>query len=79
MRWDPTPHIIRRKERELRPRPNISYLSGQNPMEGRARTWGSPLVGAPDVGPWVGEPKPLGKTPFGGNPSPDITYPPTFS
>ena len=37
-------------------------------------TWGSRFVGAGDVGPWVGEPKPLGKTPFGGDPSPHMTY-----
>ena len=33
---------------------------------------------AHDVGPWVGEPKPLGKTPFVGNPSPEMTYLTTF-
>ena len=42
-------------------------------------TWGSRLVGARDVGLWVGEPKPLGKTPFGNNPSHDIIYLPTSS
>ena len=40
-------------------------------------TWGSRFVEAHEVGPWAGEPKPLGKTPFGGNPSPDRTYVPT--
>ena len=35
-------------------------------------------MGARDVGPWVGDPKPLGKTPFGGNPSPDLIYLPTY-
>ena len=40
-------------------------------------TRGSRFVGAPEVGPWVGEPKPLGKTHFGGNPSRDMTYLPT--
>ena len=40
--------------------------------------WGSRFVGARAVGPWVGEQKPLGKTPPGGNPSPEKTYLPTF-
>ena len=31
--------------------------------------WGSRFVGARALGPWVGEQKPLGKTPLGGNPS----------
>ena len=31
-----------------------------------------------DVGRWLGEPKPLGKTPFGGKPSPGRTHVPTF-
>ena len=31
-----------------------------------------------EVGPWVGEQKPLGKTPLGGNPSPNMTYLPTY-
>ena len=35
-------------------------------------------MGARDVGPWVGEPKFLSKTPFMGNPGPDMTYLPTF-
>ena len=30
------------------------------------------------VGPWVGEQKPLGKTPRRGNPSPESTYLPTY-
>ena len=30
--------------------------------------WGSRFVGAREVEPWVGEQKPLGKNPFGGNP-----------
>ena len=37
--------------------------------------WGSRFVGARAVAPWVGEKKPLGKTPLRGNPSPDMTYP----
>ena len=41
-------------------------------------TLGSPSLGARDVGPWVDEQKPLGKTPYGGNPSPDMTYLPTY-
>ena len=37
-------------------------------------TWGSRFVGACDVGRWVGEQKPLGKTPLWDNPSPEMTY-----
>ena len=39
--------------------------------------WGSNFVGARAVGPCVGEQKRLGKTPLGGNPSPEMTYLPT--
>ena len=39
--------------------------------------WGSPFVGARAVVPWVGERKPLGKTPLRGNLSPESTYLPT--
>ena len=39
---------------------------------------GSRFVGARAVGPLLGEQKPLGKTPLGGNPSPEMTYLPTF-
>ena len=39
--------------------------------------WGSRFVGAREVGPWVGEQKPLGKSPLRGNPSPGSTYLPT--
>ena len=35
-------------------------------------------MGAPAVGPWVGEQKPLGKSPLRGNPSPESTYLPTY-
>ena len=35
-------------------------------------------MGARDVGPGLGEPKPLQKTPFAGNPSPDMTDLPTY-
>ena len=38
---------------------------------------GGRIVGARAVGPWVGEQKPLGKTPQRGNPSPESTYLPT--
>ena len=31
-------------------------------------------MGARDIGPWLVEPKPLGKTPFPGNPSPEMIY-----
>ena len=34
-------------------------------------------MGAREVGPWVGEQKPLGKSPLRGNPSPESTYLPT--
>ena len=34
-------------------------------------------MGAHELGPWVGELKPQGKTRIGGNRSPDITYLPT--
>ena len=37
-------------------------------------TWGSHFVGASDVGTLVGEPKPLVKTPFGDNPTSEMTY-----
>ena len=41
--------------------------------------WGSRFVGARAVGPWVGEQKPLGKSPLRGNPSPESTYLPTWT
>ena len=41
--------------------------------------WGSRFVGARAVGSWVGEQKPLGKTPQRGNPSPKSTYLPTLT
>ena len=40
--------------------------------------WGTRFLGAREVGPWVGEQKPLGKTPLRGNPSPEKTYLPTY-
>ena len=40
--------------------------------------WGRRFLGARAVGPWVGEQKPLGKTPERGNPSPESTYLPTY-
>ena len=40
--------------------------------------WGSRFVGAREVGPWVGEQKPLGKSPLRGNPSPESTNLPTW-
>ena len=39
--------------------------------------WGSCFLGARAVGPWVGEQKPLGKTPLLGNCSPKMIYLPT--
>ena len=41
-------------------------------------TWGDRFVGERELGPWSGVPKPQGKTPFGGNLSPDMTYLPTY-
>ena len=55
--------------------PAIGYCSRRprpSPM------WGSRFVGAREVGPWVGEQKPLGKSPLRGNPSPESTYLPTW-
>ena len=54
--------------------PAVGYCSRQprpSPI------WGSRFVGARAVAPWVGEQKLLGKTPLGGNPSPEMTYLPT--
>ena len=54
--------------------PAVGYCSRRprpSPM------WGSRFVGAREVGPWVGEQKPLGKSPLRGNPSPESTYLPT--
>ena len=51
--------------------PAVGYCSRRprpSPM------WGSRFVGARAVGLWVAEQKPLGKTPLGGNPSPEMTY-----
>ena len=51
--------------------PAVGYCSrrpGPSPM------WGSRFVGARAVGPWVGEQRPLGKTPLGGNPIAEMTY-----
>ena len=56
--------------------PDVGYCS-RRPRP--SPTWGSRLVGAGELRPWVGEPKPEGKTPLGGNPSPDMTYLPTSS
>ena len=54
--------------------PAVGYCSRRprpSPM------WGSRFVGAREIGPWVGEQKPLGKSPLRGNPSPESTYLPT--
>ena len=32
VQWDPPPRIIRPKERNMRLRSNMGYLSGQNPL-----------------------------------------------
>ena len=55
--------------------PAVGYCSRRprpSPM------WGSRFVGAREVGPWVGEQIPLGKSPLRGNPSPESTYLPTY-
>ena len=55
--------------------PTVGYCSRRprpSPM------WGSRFVGARKVGLWVGEQKPLGKSPLRGNPSPESTYLPTW-
>ena len=54
--------------------PAVGYCS-QRPRP--SPMWGSCFVGARAVGLWVGEQKTLGKTPLGGNPTPEITYLPT--
>ena len=51
--------------------PAVGYCS-RRPRPSPMR--GSCFVGARAVGPWVGEQKPLGKTPLRGNPSPEMTY-----
>ena len=54
--------------------PAVGYCSrrpGPSPM------WGSRSVGAPEVGLWVTEQRPLGKTHLRGKPSPEMTYLPT--
>ena len=60
---------------------NMGYLSEQNPLKGATRgdrglppKRGSRFVGALEVRPWVGGPKPNGKSPLQGNPGPDMTY-----
>ena len=56
--------------------PAVGYCSRRprpSPM------WGSRFAGARALGPWVVEQKPLGKTPWRGNPSPESTYLPTTS
>ena len=55
--------------------PAIGYCS-RRPRPSPMR--GSRFVDARAVGPWVGERKPLGKTPLRGNPSPKSTYLPTL-
>ena len=54
--------------------PAVGYCSRRprpSPM------WGSRFVVAGAVGPWVGERKPLGKTPLRGSPSLESIYLPT--
>ena len=68
----PTYYLPKREESET-----MDYLSGRNPLQGTARgngslvkTWESPFVSARDIGQWVGEQRPLGKTPPGAAPVP---------
>ena len=83
MRPSPTYHPPKGEECEtsvehglpLWAEPAVGYCSRRprpSPM------WGSRFVGARAVGPWVGEQKPLGKSPLRGNPSPESTYLPTY-
>ena len=58
----------------LRAKPAVGYCS-RRPRP--SHIWGSPLVRAHAVGPWVGEQKPLSKTPLRGSPTPEMTYLPT--
>ena len=65
----------------MRLRSNMGCLSGREPaVEYCSRRpcpsplWVSRFVGARAVGPLVDEPKLLGKTFLGGNPSPEMTY-----
>ena len=55
--------------------PAVGYCS-RRPRPSPMR--GSRFVGARAVGPRVGEQKPLGKTPVGGNFGPEMTYLPTL-
>ena len=56
--------------------PAVGYCS-RRPRP--APMWGSRFVAAREVGPLVGEQRPLSKTPLGGKPSPKMTYLPTSS
>ena len=55
--------------------PAVGYCPRQRPP---SPMLGSLFVWARAVGPWVGEQRPLGKTPLQGNPSPEMTYLPTY-
>ena len=78
----PTYHPPKGAEREtlvehglpLRAELAVGYCS-RRPLP--SPMWESRFVGACAVGPWVGEQKPLGKTPLRGNPSPEMIYLPT--
>ena len=52
----------------------VGYCSRRPPP---SPMWGICFVGACAVELWVGEERPLGKTPLGGNPRPETTYLPT--
>ena len=56
--------------------PAVGYCS-RRPRP--SSVWGSRFVGAREVGPWVGEQKPHGKSDLRGNPSPESTPLPTLS
>ena len=85
MEPSPTYHPPEREECEISvehgsplwAEPAVGYCS-RRPRPSPMR--GSRFVGARAVGPWVGEEKPLGKTPLRGSPSPESTYLlPTFT
>ena len=60
------------------PYPDITLVGYCSRRPRPSFIWGRHFVGARAVGPWVGEQKPLGKSPLRGNPSPESTYLPTY-
>ena len=84
MLCDTPPSIILPKEKDVRLGQTWATSLGRTlrrvllPATGPSPMWGSRFVGARAVEPWVGEQKPLGKTLLRGNPSPEMTYLPTY-